>query len=115
MHNGSVFAFFLIPLDIELHGDNNITMFIFFICHNVYHGIKTSKKQKSGVLVIQYITRMDILNVLKRQQPHRDENVNSSFNERRGKLHTTGQAAAGHKTTFYSGTAKKLPLYTSAT
>ena len=37
------------------------------------------------------------------------------FNERRGNLHTTVQAATGPKTSLYTGTAKKLPLYTQET
>ena len=34
------------------------------------------------------------------------------FNEWQGNSHTTGQAFAGSKISLYSGTAKKLPLYT---
>ena len=68
--------------------------------------------------VFLILTRMDVVNVSRRQQlPRWDEKSQLKathgcmFNERRRDPHTTGQASAGPKTTLYTGT----PQYTQAT
>ena len=49
-----------------------------------------------------------MVNISKIQKPYRDEKCQAQghpwvFNERQGNPHTTGQAAAGPKTTLYTG------------
>ena len=64
------------------------------------------------------LTRIGMVYMSKRQQTHRTISAQGhplSSMTRRVKPHTTGQAAAGSKTSLYTGTARVLPLYTQVT
>ena len=58
--------------------------------------------------------KSDTHNKKKHKIFHRDDRMSHRlppiFSERRGNPYTTRQATDGHKTTFYTGTAKELPL-----
>ena len=57
-----------------------------------------------------------MVNMSKRQQPHRDENISPKpSSERRGNTHTTWQASADPKTSLYTCIAKELSIYNQVT